>query len=401
MTSIAEVVQQLRDLGVRPGGVLLVHTSFRAVGAVEGGPLGLIGALRAALGAEGTLVMPTMTDGASIFERGSTPTDGMGIVAERFWRERGVVRSGHPGASFAAVGPRAAQICAAQPLAPPHGPDSPVGRVHDLDGQVLLIGVASSESTTLHLAEAMAGVPYLVSHPCVIEVGGVARTVMIPETDHCCRRFRLADDWLRARRLLRQGRVGQAGALLYRARDATAVALERLAGDPLVFLCPAADACAECDAARASVAMRTVRLGPGDRLRAKQLFTLMADVFAEPHTELDDGHVDRLLARSDFWAIAAFAGNDAVGGITAHTLPMTRTPSCEIFIYDVAVREDHRRRGVGRRLLDHLRAAAAAEDIRVLFVPADDDDQHALDFYRALGGAASPVTIFTFTTEDD
>jgi len=52
-----ELIEPLRALGVRPGGVLLVHTSFRAVSPVRGGPLGLIGALRAAVGRDGTLVM--------------------------------------------------------------------------------------------------------------------------------------------------------------------------------------------------------------------------------------------------------------------------------------------------------------------------------------------------------
>ena len=54
-------------------------------------------------------------------------------------------------------------------------------------------------------------------------------------------------------RPVREGRIGRAQALLYRARDATAVALERLAADPLVFLCPPGDGRAECDLARASV----------------------------------------------------------------------------------------------------------------------------------------------------
>lgn len=53
-----QLVQQLLDLGVQPGGVLLVHTSFSKVGPVDDGPMGLISALRTALGAEGTLVMP-------------------------------------------------------------------------------------------------------------------------------------------------------------------------------------------------------------------------------------------------------------------------------------------------------------------------------------------------------
>ena len=58
---------------MRNGGVLLVHTS-RAVRPVEGGLLGLIAALRTALGPVGTLVMPTMTDGKTVFNLASTPT---------------------------------------------------------------------------------------------------------------------------------------------------------------------------------------------------------------------------------------------------------------------------------------------------------------------------------------
>src|SRR5262245_53031758 len=99
-----QIVMQLRDLGARRGDVLLVHTSFRAVRPIERGPHALIDALRDAIGREGTLVMPTMTDGESVFDPASTPTLDMGIVAETFWREPGVVRSTHPGASFAAEG---------------------------------------------------------------------------------------------------------------------------------------------------------------------------------------------------------------------------------------------------------------------------------------------------------
>ena len=246
------IEEQLRTLGVRRGGVLLVHTSFRAVGPVEGGPLGLIRALRAAIGPEGTLVMPTMTDGETVFDPRTTPTEGMGITAELFWRQPGVLRSTHPGGSFAAQGPHARAICAPQPLSPPHGPDSPVGRVHELGGQVLLLGVTHSEDTTLHLAEAIAGVPYSVSHPTVVEIDGAPRTVMIAETDHCCRGFRIADSWLRARNLQRDGRIGNAEARLADTRAIVDVALEHLSGDPLVFLCAAGTGCEECDLAHAS-----------------------------------------------------------------------------------------------------------------------------------------------------
>ena len=145
--------------------------------------------------------------------------------------------------------------------------------------------------------------------------------------------------------------------------------------------------------------MRTSRLAAGDRALAKRLFALMVDVFGEPAVELSDAYLDRLLGRGDFWAIAAFAGDagdELIGGLTAHTLPMTRTESSEVFIYDLAVRRDHQRRGVGRQLVATLRSAAAEIGIQDVFVPADDEDVHALDFYRAIGGTPAAVTIFTF-----
>lgn len=143
--------------------------------------------------------------------------------------------------------------------------------------------------------------------------------------------------------------------------------------------------------------MQLKRLRLGDRDMARALFTLMASVFEEESEALSDDYLDRLLDREDFWAIGAFVGGHSIGGVTAHTLPMTRTASSEIFIYDIAVHSEHQRTGVGRLLIAELRAQAAAVGIRELFVPVDNDDVHALDFYRALGGTAAPVTIFSFT----
>jgi aminoglycoside 3-N-acetyltransferase I len=129
---------------------------------------------------------------------------------------------------------------------------------------------------------------------------------------------------------------------------------------------------------------------------ARALFALMAEVFDEECEPLSDGYLDRLLARDGFWALAAFDGEEIIGGLTAHALPMTSAETSELFIYDVAVRRDRQRSGVGRRLIADLRDQAAAAGIEVLFVPADNADTHALDFYRALGGVPSPVTFFTF-----
>lgn len=139
------------------------------------------------------------------------------------------------------------------------------------------------------------------------------------------------------------------------------------------------------------------RLTRRDRELARQLFRLMAGVFGEESMELSDEYIDGLLRRPDFWAIAAFLEGHLVGGLTAHLLPMTRTEAAEIFIYDIAVREEHRRKGIGRGLILALRESAGAHGVEEIFVPADDDDQHALSFYEALGGKASRVTLFSFS----
>jgi aminoglycoside 3-N-acetyltransferase len=248
----AEVVRQLRDLGIRPGGVLATHTSFRAVRPVEGGPLGLIESLLEALGPTGTLVMPSWSgDDETPLDSLATPASAdLGVVADTFWRLPDVLRSDHCFAC-AALGPEAA-VAAADPLPlPPHIPLSPIGRVHERDGQVLLPGVGHDASTTLHLAELLAGVPYRVPKHCTVLRGGRPTRIDYRENDHCCARFALADDWLRG--LQSEGQVGHARARLARSRDIVRVALDRLASSPLVFLHPPEAGCAECDAARASV----------------------------------------------------------------------------------------------------------------------------------------------------
>jgi aminoglycoside 3-N-acetyltransferase I len=146
--------------------------------------------------------------------------------------------------------------------------------------------------------------------------------------------------------------------------------------------------------------LRTKRLTVADREVARLLFILMGEVFEEAPEPLSDTYLERLLSREDFWVIAAFVGDAIIGGVTAHTLPMTRAESAELFIYDIAVHADHQRRGVGRHLMTALRQAATAARINVLFVLADNEDAHALDFYRVLGGVASPVTAFTFSEEE-
>jgi aminoglycoside N3'-acetyltransferase len=248
-----QLIEQLRTLGVRQGGVLVVHMSYRAVRPVDGGPTGVIEALHAAVGSEGTIVMPSWGEDDDIpFESANTPVSpSLGVTAEIFWRLPEVRRSAHPFA-FAALGAQAAAITADPLPLPPHRLESPIGRVHELDGQVLLLGVGHSENTTIHLAEVLAQVPYRVPKHCTAIEDGQAVRVDYEENDHCCQRFALADEWLRARNLQREGPVGHASARLMRSRDVVTIVREQLLRDPLIFLHPQESGCAECDQARRS-----------------------------------------------------------------------------------------------------------------------------------------------------
>ncbi len=252
--SIAEIINQIQELGVKRGGVLLVHTSFRSIRPMEGGPMGLIKALLDAIGPKGTLVMPSWTgNDEEPFDPEITPASpDLGIVADIFWRLPGVQRSNHCFA-FAAVGPKAAIITSDPLPLPPHVHESPVGRVYDLDGHILLLGVGHDANTTLHLAELLAGVPYGVPRYCTMLKEGCPVRIDYMENDHCCERFVIVDEWLRAHGLQSEGCVGHAHARLVKARDIVDIALEHLAHDPLLFLHFEREGCVECDEARKSI----------------------------------------------------------------------------------------------------------------------------------------------------
>jgi aminoglycoside 3-N-acetyltransferase len=247
-----DVRQQLHDLGIDRGGVLVVHTAFSQLRPVVRTPVELIGAVREALGPDGTLVMPSMSDDDDHpFEPHRTPCKGMGIVAETFWRLPGVLRSDSPHA-FAAVGPRAEEITASHPFDVPHGLDSPIGRVWEADGQVLLLGVGHDANTTIHLAEYMAGVRYRRAKYLTLRRQGRAVRVPYEEIDHCCRNFSLLDEWLDASGQQRRRVLGQAEARLARSRDIVRQAMEHLRQNETVFL-HSIGQCEECDDARRSL----------------------------------------------------------------------------------------------------------------------------------------------------
>lgn len=179
--TVGSLKRDLTALGVKPGMVLLVHSSLSSLGWVCGKSVAVIEALESLLTPDGTLVMPThselsepsywenppvpeawwqiIRETTPAFQSDLTPTRGMGLIPETFRKQDGVLRSYHPQVSFAAWGKYARQITEHHSLEYTLGENSPLARIYDLRGYVLLLGVGHGNNTSLHLAEYRANFP--------------------------------------------------------------------------------------------------------------------------------------------------------------------------------------------------------------------------------------------------
>jgi aminoglycoside 3-N-acetyltransferase len=170
------IAKEISEAGITSGGSLLVHSSLSALGWVSGGAVAVIQALMDVITPEGTLVMPEhsgdLSDPANwhhppvpenwwniiresmpAYNPAYTPSRGMGTIPEVFRTMPGVIRSDHPEVSFAAWGKHARFLTSDHSLAYSLGENSPLARIYDLDGKVLLMGVGFENNTSFHLSE--------------------------------------------------------------------------------------------------------------------------------------------------------------------------------------------------------------------------------------------------------
>jgi aminoglycoside 3-N-acetyltransferase I len=131
------------------------------------------------------------------------------------------------------------------------------------------------------------------------------------------------------------------------------------------------------------------RLGPAEVTHLRDLNRLFGEAFGEVDTYVGEppsnAYLEGLLAKEHVVALVALARNDVVGGLVAYELDKFERARREVYIYDLAVDERHRRTGIATALISRLRVIAAERGAWVIFVQADHGDDPAIALYEKLG----------------
>ena len=246
-----------REAGLSEGESVILHSSLRSLGPVEGGADTVLDALLGAIGAKGNLMLPTFnyTDPLPqpYYDPIETPCR-TGIIPETGRRRRGAVRSLHPTHSVAVIGPNAGFLTAGHLDHRAFGKGSPVGRLAEMNGKVLLIGVDHRANSMVHVAEEYADIPK-VPWWNAQRIGRVRMPdgkIVSHELDtspSCSAAFGAVEARLRRHNEVRDGRAGKAMLQLVLARDVISRACEMIAEKADVLLCTWAQ-CNACSSTR-------------------------------------------------------------------------------------------------------------------------------------------------------
>ena len=252
--SQADIVQGLRDLGLKTGDVVLVHSAMRTFGRIDGGADTVVAALLEVLGPTGTLVVPTFTfqhairEPDPVIDPSRDPSE-MGAITEAVRLRPDALRSTTFRHSFAAVGRRAREITEVDLELSPFDVRSSFGVLVALNAQAILLGVTYESSTSYHFAEALFEVPYRLMVPIDVRLrkpdGSIERQRMIdyqpkPAADGSWYGTRNPDFNCLGRMLERNGfvstaAIGNAAVRRFAMRDMIDLALVEAAKDYDVF----------------------------------------------------------------------------------------------------------------------------------------------------------------------
>jgi aminoglycoside 3-N-acetyltransferase I len=129
----------------------------------------------------------------------------------------------------------------------------------------------------------------------------------------------------------------------------------------------------------------------------QKLISVFNEVFETDTPDIaSESHLKKLLSDHNFMALAAFENEDIIGGLTAYEMPMYTADCSELYIYDLAVKKDLQRHGIGKKLISALKDYCRLHDIKTIFVEAHKEDKDAINFYHSANGEPEKVIHFNF-----
>lgn len=245
-----DLARDLRAAELDQGAVLVVHSSLAQVGWVLGGPAEMVRALQDVVGPTGTVLMPTFSFNLASwslppFDPRHTPSR-VGRLTEIFWRMEDVLRSPHPTHSIAAWGALACDMVGGPVDYEPLGVNSPLDRARLAGARILMIGVGQNRNSTVHLAESLAGMPYLaipfaenVPYETAFSIpapGAPPTEVRLNEVPGSSEGFEVLDHLLLEKGVAETCLVGDAESTLMTSRDLCETVVALLRADPLLLL---------------------------------------------------------------------------------------------------------------------------------------------------------------------
>lgn len=246
MTTKQDIIKSLRQAGLTAGDHVVVHSSLRSVGPIEGGADTFIDALLEVVGDRGTLAMPSFNYTRPLPEPyfdAQLTAGRTGSLTEVFRKRATTLRSIHPTHSVCATGPRAVEFLADHLKVEAVGAGSPLDRIAQAGGYILMVGVTHVVNTTIHVGESYAGIPKFFWSAGTLPVAKVllndGRVIehQIDCSASCDRAFNAVEFPMRARQAIIDLDIGQASSWLMRGAELIDVVVSTIRGQPDVLLC--------------------------------------------------------------------------------------------------------------------------------------------------------------------